>query len=736
MRILPRWFTARSTEGQGKALSQMVHTMRRWLPGWLDALGDHGGINYRREVGSGLTSSVIMAPVAWMQRSLPEAPLVVERASRQADDGWDAVDTHPLATLLENPNPYYSGKKLLQATVLSYATDGNGYWIKVRNRSGQVGQLWYAPHWMIEPDWSEDGSDFIRRYKYTPGNEVIFLEPDDVVHFRHGLDPRNVRKGISPLDPALKEIFADGQAGEFIAALLRNNGIPGVVISPETDDVIEPQDVQMVKRHVSEQFTGTRRGEPLVLSSKTRVDRLGWNPNELNLTAATDRAEERVCALLGIPAAIVGFHAGLEQTKVGASMTELRRLAWNNGIVPVQDDFAEEIERSLLPDFRRAGRGTHRVRFDRTDVQALAEDANAIYERASKGVEAGWLTVAEAKRQVGIEPETGDDVYLRRIATVPVPAGTQPTPQRPEATEATEQRGQSASATKQADDDLDDDLRGEVEHQTHTRFEIGIAQRTRNGQRAEASEAQQAFMAINDRKRPSLERAMVDDLGEFFRDLGDRAERAAPEILEAMGFAKQSPEDAITVQRVVEAMALVDQVAVFREVYERHYLRVANEAGEAFEALGLATDIPDPVGRSVIATGGRRAGLVDLSTQTKNALFAALEEGRAEGEGVGQLAKRMRGIVSRGPWSSVGVRSMVIARTETKHAQNVATIAQAREQAVDAFRVFDARLGPTDVVCESLDGAVVSPDEADQLAFDEHPNGTRSFTPHFLPVDE
>jgi hypothetical protein len=42
-----------------------------------------------------------------------------------------------------------------------------------------------------------------------------------------------------------------------------------------------------------------------------------------------------------------------------------------------------------------------------------------------------------------------------------------------------------------------------------------------------------------------------------------------------------------------------------------------------------------------MAAGGRRAGLVDLSEQSKRALFDALAEGRAAGEGVEQLAARI-----------------------------------------------------------------------------------------------
>jgi len=75
-------------------------------------------------------------------------------------------------------------------------------------------------------------------------------------------------------------------------------------------------------------------------------------------------------------------------------------------------------------------------------------------------------------------------------------------------------------------------------------------------------------------------------------------------------------------------------------------------------------------------------------------------------------------------------RAELIARTETKYAQNVSSVLAYRQSpAVIAVQVLDAQLGPTDEECELLDGRVVSLDEAERLAEEEHPNGTRNFAP-------
>ncbi|KKK47165.1 hypothetical protein LCGC14_3157940, partial [marine sediment metagenome] len=202
---------------------------------------DRGPFDYRRNVGTGSKASVVMAPIQWIQRSLPEAPLVIEK--RLPDNQWDEVVEHPLTELIEKPNPFYAGLDLWQATIFSYLVGGNAYWLTVPNGLGRPVELWYAPHWLITPIAPQDGTVFITGYKYTVAGREIILPIERVVHFRHGINPENPRLGVSPIDSALREIWTDMESSEFIASLLRNNGIPGLVISPDMDNItVGPDD--------------------------------------------------------------------------------------------------------------------------------------------------------------------------------------------------------------------------------------------------------------------------------------------------------------------------------------------------------------------------------------------------------------------------------------------------------------------------------------------------------------
>lgn len=695
-----------------KAFAAMRHTAR---PPFFSGLLRRTRFDYRREVGDGLDSSVVTAPIQWIQRALPEATLQVKR--RGKDGKLDALDTHPMLDLIQAPNPHYDDIALWGATLFSLLFDGNGYWLKVRNGAGRPAELWYVPHWTMEPKWPQDGSQFISHYRYTPGggSEAIRLDPEDVVHFRLGLNPRNTRLGLAPLDGALREIFMDLESSNFVASLLRNMGVPGVVISPKGGALPAPADVEATKAWFQEAFGGDKRGGPLVIGAPTDVSPYGFNPQQMNMGEARDIAEERVCACLGIPAAVVGFGAGLQQTKVGATMEELRKLAWHNGVLPVCRTLAGEIKRSLLPDF---GPMTGLdLGWDTSEVLALREDEDKETERWGKRLAGGGITVFEYRDALGMDADDSHRIYLRSIATIEVPEGAPP-----RAISVDPATGKERTGTKAARASGDAYKRGA------------------------------AYALLLQRQAPGLEKNFAKRLITLFTGFGKAVGEAAAPLLAAdpslpkgakaalrpstrsgpQGDRGEKADEALVAQ-ILQKLGIAEWRRQLRETYESQYLETGKAVASVAERAGIGTGLPDPVARSIVAAGGRRSELVDIEGQTRDALYQALAEGRAAGEGAQALADRIVEHSEGGHWQSAETRAQIIARTETKYAQNVSTIETARASGVERFIVFDGRLGAERSTPSHIarDGSIVSAAVASTMADEEHPNGTLSFAPDF-----
>jgi phage portal protein BeeE len=293
--------------------------------------------------------------------------------------------------------------------------------LKLRNVYGDVLALWYVPNFCITPRYPFDGSRFIDYYDYRPGTgQPLRLPPRDLVHFRMALDPNDLRRGFSPLRSLLREIATDDEASAFSAHILRNLGVPGLLISPK-DAALRPspEDLEKMKQYIKTEFTGDKRGGTMVMGLPTAVEQFGLDPSKLMVPDLRDVSEERVCAVLGIPAAVVGFGSGNQSTKVGATMRELRRLAFVNCLAPNQNIMAKQITRQLMPDFVAQTR-RFRVVFDQSGVAAFTEDENLKAERVCREVQTGVLRIDRAQELLGLEVDPNMQVYLRPTNSVAI----------------------------------------------------------------------------------------------------------------------------------------------------------------------------------------------------------------------------------------------------------------------------------------------------------------------------
>ena len=381
--------------------------------------------NYRDLVGDGSHNSIVAAAVNWVVRNGPSAPLVLVR---EEEEGVPIViRRHPFLTTWRRPTwipeerrSWYGGRELLMAILASFTIDGNAYVYKVRSQTGEVVQRWYIPQWLIEPRWPQERGNrvFISHYEYRPFGVPVELDPADVDHFRFGLDPQNTRKGLSPIASVFRELGIDEEASRFTASVLINFGMPGVLISPANlGDKTKTMDENArlaLKEQFIQNFSGDRRGEPMVLSRPAQLEQFGFSPKDLELSALRDVPEERVSAVMGIPAAVLGLGTGLQGVKVGATMRVNWDMAWKGNLIPTQAMLAEQMWAQSLPEFIEDDNELDATMpfFDYTRAGVLHEErmANASY----------WATLAragvarrrEARAGVALTVSAEDDVYI------------------------------------------------------------------------------------------------------------------------------------------------------------------------------------------------------------------------------------------------------------------------------------------------------------------------------------
>jgi HK97 family phage portal protein len=372
-----------------------------------------GQIDYSQEIGPVTESSLVMAAVRWVGNTLPEAPLVV-RERKAGEDGKPKAEIkegHALSELIRNPNSFYSGMTLWKGFALSWIVDGNAYLFKRRSAQGRVVELWWVPHWMIEPAWPQSGEEFITHYIYTVDGKQVEIPYEDVIHFRDGFDPLNWRKGLSPLRALQRELYGDIQSTRYTARYARNFGVPPFILSPKPDQNGVEVDTEKIKAGLMRAITGDNTGKPLVLSSAFEVKELAGRTAEV--TSETNRRipEERFASVIGIPGLVLGYGAHWGRSTF-SNYEQAVEAAYEGYLLPLWRFVGAELDRQLLPEFETGK--SYFVGHDLTDVRALSEDEDLLAKRVGLAYMQGVMKRGEAREKLGLKVEKGtDDIYFK-----------------------------------------------------------------------------------------------------------------------------------------------------------------------------------------------------------------------------------------------------------------------------------------------------------------------------------
>src|SRR5215831_7755916 len=232
------------TTSSGSILSSVYGGLTRVIGGLWTRYGGWGWTRVRlllpsarfdweREAQDTWMCSVVGLAISWLGDRFPRPRLEVRKVTRGGDHV--PLAQHAAVDLWERPNRHYSRRTLEKAIGLSLKCDGNAYVYKVRNKMGQVCELWWVPHFRILPTWPADGSKYIDGYRVWLDTAVYQLPPEDIIHIRDGIDPRNERLGLSALRANLREVVTVNVESSYTAGIVKNAGVPSVVIVPAAD---------------------------------------------------------------------------------------------------------------------------------------------------------------------------------------------------------------------------------------------------------------------------------------------------------------------------------------------------------------------------------------------------------------------------------------------------------------------------------------------------------------------
>ena len=215
--------------------------------------------------------------------------------------------------------------------------------------------------------------------------------------------------------------MGDELAGQFAVGLLRNMGVPGVVLSPRSkEEGPSATDAEAMEEVWRDRFTGDNRGGAYVIHGGAMdVKVVGFSPEQMNFRDLARLPEERITGVLGVPAILAGQGAGLERA-IESNLQGLREHYTETTLVPAWRVSGSRWTAALMPDID-PGSGRVVAR-DLMGVRALQPDQDLLYKRQKDGVEGSFVTVADARKAVHLPVDESHEVFIVPVGKMVVPA--------------------------------------------------------------------------------------------------------------------------------------------------------------------------------------------------------------------------------------------------------------------------------------------------------------------------
>jgi HK97 family phage portal protein len=617
-----------------------------------------------------------------------EAPIQV------VDKDGDVLEDHPTSKLLNHINDNSSRLKFLKTLLLDMYIGDVGYIEKVFSIGGKITELG-----ILRPDRVRifaDEEKFIDHYSYEVAGHTIVLQPDEVIALQF-IDPSDVYGGFSPLKALAKRIDSDNESTDHAVTMLQNRGQPGSIIT--VPDPIDASEAEALARSWDNRFSGDRNGQTGVLWGGMQYNPFGMSMKDLDFSGLKSIDEAKILSTLRIPTQVYGSITGASASTFN-NMKEARKQFWEQAIIPLQT----MVEDALNNDSDITDNFTVTVRFDRSNVEALQENANEAAERCSKLYQTGVITLNEARTKLGFDDRSGgDELFSPFSSMIPTDDGED---------KLEDMKLDMLTSSKEVRDTILE------ERNSKDPVVVNITNEVKESIKEDIVpiEPEMTQKALEDDLRAQLQIALGREglankfLLETLKMADRHLKRHISSAIEMVGQKAHKIVKTFETNRLEGSLnELSEEWKLALEADSLSTLgRLVEESAKASSAgVGVAIDI-DSIGiKQAVKTQTLQFASKVAGTSDKQ-VREVIQSAFTEGKSLGELTEDLKSLGAG--WSDT--RASMIARTETSRAANFgARIGYQQSKVVEKLMYSAILDGNTSEICSSLNGKIVGINE-------------------------
>jgi HK97 family phage portal protein len=608
----------------------------------------------------------------------------------------DPVDFNPDARLAQLLGPLpgaaapkLAARKLWHWTVTQRLVTGRHGW-EIEADGDQIVALWPLTSANLNAHPTSSGTEWFRGFTYGRPDDLRTLQPSQV-HYGWDPHPGNFREPVSPLMSSRYDLSIALALDRYSFGFLKNNAVPAHVIV--VDEFDSSDEFESFKRQWQGAYQGpdnvgkthfheAERGDDGKLSESIFIQTLGVTAKDARFIEQHQASLSRIAISLGVPWSKLDASG---RTYENADAED--EWFWNSTIVPMADKLAEEVNADLAPRL-----GPEVGWFDLSGIRALRGRPPVDAQGAAALVQAGIASAEELRAWYGL---TGPaPVLAPEIPALPVAGGTDASLE-PGGTERS--RGGDPEAARRSGEEEGEARRIEApQDRDAEEVRATVDQEARRGAIWRATDAlivrqeriwERTFRRLfADQQKATLARLEGNSRAKKIAALTDPQEvRAITDPPFDPDFWRDRTE--------AEARALFEQLA------SQSFARLESSFGVSFD---LEAEFAQ------LFIGNRANQLAgQVTATTYNQITQAMMDGVVEGEGIPDIARRIRDVFDQATTN----RATVIARTEVISGFNASALAAAGSLPNDVvagqqwIATRDARTRPSHA---SADGQIVA----------------------------
>lgn len=553
---------------------------------------------------------------------------------------------HPFYALWARPNALMSGHffRWLVVAIMKLAGKAPVLCIPMDDSSpirkawplSPIGQLWPLSPDRITLKHDEAG---LALFEYSLPNGGLLQFPSSHVLFYREPHPANLFDGWGPTQAAGLVYDVDKYLWELERSLFDTGlFVRWIVTYPEAARITPEEAALLAERFGDKASDKERAAEPLILGGGAEAKEFSSGNDVTGATALAELTERRIRQSFGVPRGITGDVDALPRANIEGGDVIFNR----HVIEPLLALLNEENERVLFPLFDPELRG----RYD----SPVPTDLEYLLRQEDQDLRQKVVTINEVREERGLEPVGWGDLPVGGLADTPYTGEQQEEPAPVPAALAPFAGKQNPPAEEPL---------GEEEPEGEPRRERSSAE-TR-AQRWRIAEARRA--PWEKKLLPIVRAAFARQEKRVLAQLEAKGPRA---LMTMAGWSRKHAEAYFAGRSAVDDIANLDgEDGNMAEGLKPSLLRIYTDAGKAAAGEFEISFVVDP--KDAAKIGAHLAKSMDAVIRTTEAqLKATLREGFLAGEGVDDLAQRVRDVyegISKG-------RAQTIARTESLYPAN------------------------------------------------------------------